>query len=414
MKRILFAAWLAFALAGGTVWQTAETFAQSPLPAGSSSSAGAPSGSQGAESPGAAPVDDAGQDSVFPVDIEVVTVPVTVTDPNGEFVTDLDGNDFTILDNGAPQKIESFELSLEPLSLALVVETSSRVESLLPEVRNTGLLVTQLIVGEMGEAVVIAFDNELKLLQDFTSDPELVEAAFRNLKPGGDAVRLSDAVARGIFLLQQRPKDRRKVVIVISEARDQGSNNSHGAVLRSAQQLGISVYTVGLSTVRGLFGRPNEGVSSPFPPGVSARPMPANQPPTPDAQTNWGAANVNLLALIAELVSNTKNLIAGNPLSVYAAGTGGQDFASGGKEQMEKALGRIGQELRNQYILTYRPNNLDEPGYHSIRVTVSRPNLEVRTRHGYVFAQPLRRRPASPALQAPRPSDDPAPSQRVP
>ena len=139
-------------------------------------------------------MDDGGQDYVFPVDIEVVTVPVTVTDPNGEFVTDLDGSDFTIMDNGTPQKLESFELSLEPLSLALVVETSSRVESLLPEVRKTGLLVTQLIVGEMGEAVVIAFDNELKLLQDFTSDPELVEAAFRNLKPGGDAVRLSDAV----------------------------------------------------------------------------------------------------------------------------------------------------------------------------------------------------------------------------
>jgi hypothetical protein len=109
-------------------------------------------------------------------------------------------------------------------------------------------------------------------------------------------------------------------------------------------------------------------------------------------------------------------VVGGNPLSVFAAGTGGQDFASGGKDEMEKALGRIGQELRNQYILTYRPNNLDEPGYHSIRVAVSRPSLEVRTRLGYVFAQPLRRRPASPALQPPRPADDPAvPSgQRVP
>jgi VWFA-related protein len=223
-------------------------------------------------------------------------------------------------------------------------------------------------------------------------------------------------VGRGVFLLTRRPEDRRKVIIIISEARDQGSSSSHGAVLRGAQQMGISVYTVGLSSLRGMLGRTGEGTSSPFPPGVSARPIPANQPPTPDAQTNWGAANVNLLALVAELVSNTKNLVGGNPLSVFAAGTGGQDFASGGKEQMEKALGRIGQELRNQYILAYRPNNLDEPGYHSIRVAVSRPSLEVRTRLGYVFAQPIRRRPTSPALQPPRTADDPAvPSgQRVP
>ncbi|MGH9786901.1 MAG: VWA domain-containing protein [Terriglobia bacterium] len=397
MKRIL----PTLALACGMVWQAVVALAQSPPAEGS---------------PGAAPVDDASQEYSFSVDIKVVTVPVTVTDPKGEFVTDLDVNDFTILDNGVPQKIESFDLSLEPLSLAILVETSSRIQSLLPEIRNTGILFTQLIVGETGEAAVIGFDSELKLLQDFTSDPERVEAAFRNLTPGGDPVRLSDAVGRGVFLLARRPEDRRKVIIILSEARDQGSSSSHGAVLRGAQQLGISVYAVGLSSLRGMLGRTGEGVSSPFPPGVSARPMPANQPPTPDAQTGWGAANVNLLALIAELVSNTKNLVAGNPLSVFAAGTGGQDFASGGKEQMEKALGRIGQELRNQYILTYRPNNLDEPGYHSIGVAVSRPSLEVRTRLGYVFVQPIRRRPAAPALQPPRTTDDPAvPSgQRVP
>jgi VWFA-related protein len=401
MKSLLPTLRIALALACGISWLTAVTLAQTPPAQGS---------------PGTASADDPGQDYVFPVDVEVVTVPVTVTDPKGEFVTDLEATDFTILDNDVPQKIESFDLSLEPLSVAILVETSSRIQSLLPEIRSTGILFTQLIVGETGEAAVLGFDSELRLLQDFTSEPEKVEATFRNLKPGGDPVRLSDAVGRAVFLLTRRPEDRRKVIIILSEARDQGSSSSHGSVLRGAQQMGISVYTVGLSSLRGMLGRAGEGTSSPFPPGVQARPMPANQPPTPDAQTNWGAANVNLLALVAELVSNTKNLVAGNPLSVFAAGTGGQDFASGGKDEMEKALGRIGQELRNQYILTYRPNNLDEPGYHSIRVAVSRPNVEVRTRLGYVFAQPVRRRPAQPALQPPRPANDPvAPSnQRVP
>jgi VWFA-related protein len=374
---------LAFGLVAGALWQ-AEVLAQS------------------AEPSGASPDGDGEQEYSFAVDIQVVTVPVTVTDANGEFVTDLEASNFTVLDNGVPQKIESFDLSLEPLSIAILVETSSRVASLLPEVRNTGILFTQLIVGETGEAAVISFDNELKLLQDFTGDQELVESAFKNLKAGGEFVRLSDAVARGLLLLSRRGEDRRKVIVVISEARDQGSSNSHGAVLRSAQQLGISVYTVGLNSVRGMLGRAGEGTTSPFPPGVQARPMPANQPPIPDAQTNWGAANMNVLALITELVSGTRNLIAGNPLEVYAAATGGEDFASGGKEQMENALGRIGQELRNQYILTYRPNNLDEPGFHAIRINVSRPSVDVRTRLGYVYAKPLPRSTAPPALQPPR------------
>ena len=391
MKRIFFPLCLAFALMFGALGQGPQAlFAQSGQPA------------DPAEGSGTSPNGDAEQEASFAVDIQVVTVPVTVTDPSGSFVTDLEMNSFTVLDNSVPQRIESFDLSLEPLSIAILVETSSRVAALLPEVRNTGILFTQLIVGEAGEAAVISFDNELKLLQDFTGDQEAVEAAFKNLKSGGDSVRLSDAVARGALLLSRRSKDRRKVIVVISEARDQGSNNSHGAVLRSAQQLGISVYTVGLSSVRGMLGRTGEGTASPFPPGVQARPMPANQPPTPDAQTNWGAANMNVLALITELVSGTKNLLAGNPLSVYAAATGGEDFPSGDKEQMENALARIGQELRNQYIITYRPNNLDEPGFHPIRINVTRPNVNVRTRLGYVYAKPLPRSTTPPALQPPR------------
>ncbi|MBI4465001.1 MAG: VWA domain-containing protein [Acidobacteria bacterium] len=352
------------------------------------------------------------QQYVFPVEIEVVTVPVTVTNSAGEFVTDLNKNEFTVLDNGAPQKIESVELSWDPISLVIAVETSSRVESLLPEVRKAGILFTQLILGETGEAAVLAFDNELKLVQGFTDDPELVETALEKLSAGGEQVRLSDAIARGIFLLQQRPQGRRKVVIAISEARDQGSSNSHGFVLRGAQQLGVSIYTVGLSTLRNLLSRPpGEGVSSPFPPGVAARPMPGSQPPTPDAQTNWGAANVNLLELIAELVSTTKSWLGGNPLAVYATGTGGQEFASGDKGALERSLGRIGQELRNQYLLTYRPNNLDSPGFHSIRVTISRPNLMVRTRPGYMFTRLGRRSPASTG-EGSQPAPEAVPSLR--
>lgn len=407
MKRPFIPLRLALALLLAGLWQAREVLAQSAPGADPSEAT-----STGAASAGETAAGDTDQGYSFSVNIQVVTVPVTVTDRNGEFVTDLEPSDFTVLDNEVPQKIESFDLSLEPLSIAIVVETSSRVASLLPEVRDMGILFTQLIVGATGEAAVITFDNEVKLQQDFTGDPELVEAAFKNLKAGGNAVRLSDAVARGLFLLQRRSKDRRKVIVVMSEARDQGSSNSHGAVLRSAQQLGISVYTVGLSSIRGMLSRAGEGTSSPFPPGVQARPMPANQPPTPDAQTNWGAANMNVLALVQELVSGAKNIIQGNPLSVYAAGTGGEDYSSGGKEQMEKALGRIGQELRNQYVLSYRPNNLDEPGFHAIQISVNRPNVEVRTRLGYVFAKPLSSKAPSPALQPSRPpAENSAPAQ---
>lgn len=360
-------------------------------------------------SPADAPAADEPQYS-FAVEIEVVTVPVTVTNPAGDFVTDLDKNEFLVQDNGVRQKIESLELSGEPLSLAVVIETSARIQSLLPEVRQAGILITNLILGESGEAAVLTFDRDIQLVQDFTNSSDLIEKAFRNLQPGADSVRLSDALARALFLLQRRPEGRRKAIIAISEARDQGSSTPQGLVLRSAQQLGISVYTVGLSSYRGLLGRPSsEGVSSPFPPGVMARPMPANQPPTPDAQTNWGAANADLLPLLAELVTTAKSLITGNPLTVYAVGTGGEDFSSGDKGQLEKALGRIGQELHNQYLLTYRPNNLEKQGFHTIRVAVLRPDVAVRTRPGYLYLPQAPKSPASsPSGSSPSPEAKPA------
>jgi VWFA-related protein len=334
---------------------------------------------------------------IFQAEVEVVTIPVTVTDSSGEFVTDLDRKDFRVFDNGRDQKIEQFELSLEPLSMVIAVETSSRVESQLPEIRRAGILVTQLVLGENGEGAVLTFDREIELVQDFTSDPEKIEAALRDLKPGGTDVRLSDALTRALNLLQRREKDRRKVVVVISEARDIGSSNTPGFVLRGAQQLGISIYTISMSTASGMFSRAGEGATSPFPPGVMARPMPSNQPPTPDAQARLGAANVDLLPLIAELVSYTKSWLGGNPLDLYAAGTGADDFSGGKSAELEQALSTIGRELRSQYLLTYRPNNLGKAEFHAVRVAVPNPNLQVRTRPGYMFVPRTNRgSPAAP------------------
>jgi len=349
------------------------------------------------QSSSAGPASDQDQEYSFSVNVQVVTVPVTVTNQKGDFVTDLDKSDFTILDDGKQQRIENFELSSEPLSLAVLVDTSSRVQSLLPDVRNSGILITQLILGESGEAAVLTFDRDVRIAQDFTSDADKIEAAIKGLQPGGDQTRLSDAVARAVFLLQQRPRERRKVIVIISEARDQGSRNKLGMALRGAQQLGISVYSIGLSTLKALANeKPGENVaSSPYPPGVVTRPTPGMVPPTPDTQTNYNAMNVNVLELISDLVTYTKSLITGNPLTVYAAGSGGADFPTDNKGKLEKALSRIGEELRNQYLLTYRPDNLDTTGFHTIQVNVNRRDLQARARPGYMLTPPVQSTPKS-------------------
>jgi VWFA-related protein len=329
---------------------------------------------------------DQEEQPLFQVNIDVVTIPVTVTDSSGEFITDLNIRDFRVIDNGKEQKIEGFELSWEPVSMVIAVETSKRVEGALPEIERSGILFTQLILGESGEAAVLSFDREINLLQDFTDRADLVEGALKNLQAGGEDVRLSDALARALFLLQRRPKERRKVIVVISEARDNGSSNNPGFVLRGAQQLGVSVYTIGLNSVRTMFNSPPDGPTSPFPPGVAARPTAGNRPPTPDTQVNRNTVNLDLLPLIRELVSYGKNWLGTSPLTMLSTGTGAVEF-SGGGEATEEALARIGRELRSQYLLTYRPNNLEKDEFHTIQVLVQGRRVDVRTRPGYLYTR---------------------------
>ncbi len=344
------------------------------------------------------------------VPVNEVSTPVTVTDVNGRFVVDLEKPDFVLTDNGAPQHITHFELSFQPLSLVIVVDTSAHVEGLLPQVRNSGVLFTQLVLGQAGEASVMTYDHQVDVKQDFTTDGDLVEKALKELKPGGEQARVSDAVLRAIGMLKNRPRERRKVVVAIGEGRDFGSETPLGQALREAQISNISVYTVRLSAAKALLTRPPENPPpNPFPPG--ARPLPPGVPPTPTAAENYGG-NISLLPLIIELVRAGKALVSSDALKVYAAGTGAAHYDASSKRSIEEAVENIGRELHSQYLLTYNPNNLGEPEFHRIEVQVHRPAVHIRARPGYYYV-PSTQSDTSTAADQP-PSGPPPKRKAVP
>ena len=109
--------------------------------------------------------------------VNLVNAPVVVRDAKGELVLDLEENNFRIFDNGVQQKIDGFDMGGAPLSVVIVMETSSRIQALLPAVRRTGILFTETVLGENGDAAVIGYDDEVKHLQDFTSDHDAIEKA---------------------------------------------------------------------------------------------------------------------------------------------------------------------------------------------------------------------------------------------
>lgn len=326
------------------------------------------------------------------VRVEMVSAPLVVRDRSGEFIYDLRREEVQLQDKGVPQQIQSFELASAPISLVILIDTSQRVAPLLERVRPTGVLFTSYILGQQGEAAVVTFDTDVVLRQEFTSDAEEIIRTLQDIRPGGGHTRLADGLDRAVGLLAERAEGRRGVIAVITEARDEGSVMQMGMPLRRAQLLGLSIYTVSLSpTEADLWRRPEERSvpQSPYPPGVFTRPGTPGQVQTPTTEAQRQYGQVDILAAIVALVRTLQATTQQNVNELYAHGTGGLHFSPHSRRGMEEAINRIGQDLHNQYIVTYRPSNRDEEGFHRITMIVDRPGVELRYRPGYYVGPPL-------------------------
>ncbi len=316
--------------------------------------------------------------------VNLVTAPVTVTGPDGRLVANLEKQHFRVFDNDDEQVISGFDVSYLPISMVLCVETSGRIEGLLKQIKKSGILYTELVLGESGgEAALITFDSNVNIVQEFSSDHEKLIASLQKIKPGSDATRTADAVWRAIRLLRARPDNRRKVIVLVSESRESGSETSLGESLRDAQLQNILVYGLRLSTAKAKLTQPAQLARDPFPPGVSARPLPPGVISTPTSQVQARVEVVNALPYIIEAVRGVKNLIFNDPMQLLTEGTGGRMQAPVTGGGMEESISRIGEELRTQYLISYRPNNLAKGGFHQIKVEVAWDGLKVRTRPGY-------------------------------
>ena len=328
--------------------------------------------------------------------VTLVNTPVTVRDNKGEMVHDLEARDFRVTDNGAVQAITHFDLGGDPVSLVIVVETSSRIAPMLPELRKTGILLTQTVMGPTGEAAVVGFNDSVDKLLDFRGSADDVEKTIAGLAEGTSGAKLYDAMAVAVEMLSGRPQagaqpvGRRRVMLIISEATDYGSSAKLGDVLRRAQVANVTIYSVGLSTTRAEFQEKGQqhGPIPITPPGTFGRPpMPGTpQTPTTEAQRD---GNIDLMAAAVWAVQHVENQVRDHALEVAATATGGTHLATFKDRSIEKAIDEIGGELHSQYTLSYTPSGSNESGYHEIKVDVDRKGLKIRARPGYYVDSPL-------------------------
>jgi VWFA-related protein len=330
------------------------------------------------------------------VQVALVNMPVTVRNAKGEMVHDLDAKDFRITDNGVEQRILHFDLGGDPVSVVILIETSSRVDPLLPQMRKTGILFTQTVMGPEGEAAVVGFNDAVDKLQDFTTNGDSVENVVTQLQSGSSGSRLYDAMAVGVDMLSGRlPQPtaenpgRRRLLLIMSESVDVGSEARLGEVLRKAQLANVTIYSVGLSTTRSeLHSKPKDSVPAPIaPPGIMTLPAPPGTVQTPTTEENRNSG-VDLLGLAVWAVQHADNKVKDHAMEVACIATGGAHLSTYKDRSIENAIDEIGGELHSQYTVSYAPTDTNAFGYHEIKVDVDRKNLKVRARPGYYLAPP--------------------------
>lgn len=289
--------------------------------------------------------------------VPLVVVPVSVTDSKGRSLDGLEIADFIVTDNGKAREIQmdTADTAQVPISLVIAVQVADIAGPMLAKLRKTSGLIEPLIIGQRGEAALLTFDSEVKVAQDFTADAAAMAKAFLALKPGAPSSgRMIDAVEQGVQMLRERPGNRRKVLIVISESKDRGSKGKLWDVAAEAQRAGVLVYPATFSAY-----------VTPF----TTKP---SDMPTPPQGTN-------LFAIFTELAHAGKT----NAADAFAQSTGGHHVAFATLKTLERELSGIGEELHSQYILSFTPAG-GEAGFRRIEVRVKdHPEAVIRSRPGY-------------------------------
>jgi VWFA-related protein len=316
---------------------------------------------------------------------------VTVTDAKGRTIDGLEAKDFVVLDDGRPQKatVDTMATGVAPIALVVAIQASGISKAVLEKVHNIGAMIQPLVTGERGCAAVVSFSQRLVWIQECTNSADALARAFEKVRPGAaKSARMLDAVHESIERLRQHPNSRR-VLLLISESRDRGSETALDQVAVAAQTAGVTVYAATYSAFKTGFTNKSPAAGElqmptrPQTPTdenntVSGGPPSCNPQGCPDPPLPPPEQRVDILSGMGELVRLGKI----NTTQALTRGTGGATFPFTRLKGLEEAIQKLGAELHSQYLLSFTPDDATG-GYHRLEVQVAGADFRVRARPGY-------------------------------
>ena len=128
----------------------------------------------------------ANRDTIIRTNVPLVLVPVTVADSKGKPVDGLEQEDFVLYDDAVPQKqirMDTSDTVLAPIAVAVAIQSSGISQPALERIHRVGSMIQPLVAGERGQAAVISYDEEIRVIQDFTGSPDQITGAFEVATP---------------------------------------------------------------------------------------------------------------------------------------------------------------------------------------------------------------------------------------
>ena len=268
------------------------------------------------------------------VDVDLVLIPVTITDPMNRLVTGLEQDDFFLYENNSQQKIRTFAMEDAPVSIGIIFDLSGSMTSKLIRARDS-ILQFMKTANPQDEFFVIGFNDRPELIEDFTSSIEDIQARLQTVR-SGHRTALLDAIYFGMDKMKIA-RNERKALLVVSDGGDNRSRYTEGEVKAQVRESDVEIYSIGIF-----------------------------DPYAPTTEERMGPMLLNDLS----------------------EETGGRMFRVDDLADMGDIAVKISTELRNQYVIGYHPKNLQRDGkWRKVKVKLVPPQglppLTVHARTGY-------------------------------